>query len=244
MACVASPPSTTDTATAGPSIPTGRLYGRAPGAEYCPSAEEDGSVPLPPEQRGYISRRLADDEGDDGRWMDVPRPEEVWGGAVGLTLAMVECLILPLPGQAPPGSDAQAAAKGQSGGEPEGTELEEKKPYVRIVTADDDGGAATATGGAARPDAARAKRSTDNTTGDGADDDGYEPDCVTVPPDPSCVPGGPLDSGVKTRATGAKMRYFREPPENDGALPTPEEWLNDVTTFTQQAATCMCVVLT
>ena len=64
-------------APAGPSIQASRLSGRAGAAqpEWCPSAEEDGSIPLPPEQRGKIGRYLADDEGEvPGRWMDVPMP--------------------------------------------------------------------------------------------------------------------------------------------------------------------------
>jgi len=55
-------------------------------------------VPLPPEQRGRIGRFLADDEGvpEEGRFMDTPRAGEIWGGAVGLTKAIVGGIITPL----------------------------------------------------------------------------------------------------------------------------------------------------
>jgi hypothetical protein len=56
----------------GPSMARGVLSGVP---ESCTDGPE--CVPLPPEQRGRISRCLADDEGDDGRFMDIPKP----GGA-------------------------------------------------------------------------------------------------------------------------------------------------------------------
>ena len=204
---------------AGPSIQASRLSARAGAArpEWCPSAEEDGSIPLPPEQRGKIGRYLADDEGEvPGRWMDVPMPNEIWGGAVGLTKAMVECALLPIPGvnftptgglpPQPPKREAEV---------PEGTEMEERAP--------------------ASPQAKG--RVKDAASGDESDD-GYAPDCVTRVPDPGCVPGEPAASGPKIRSVKNKMTYFREDP--DGTLPTPSECFADLGTFSVQAADHMC----
>ena len=203
-------------APAGPSIQASRLSGRAALAqpEWCPSAEEDGSIPLPPEQRGKIGRYLADDEGEvPGRWMDVPMPNEIWGGVAGLTKAMVECALLPIPGVSftptgglppqPPKREAEV---------PEGTEMEERAP--------------------ASPQAKGA------APGDESVDVGYAPDCVTRVPDPGCVPGQPAASGPKIRSVKTKMTYFREDP--DGTLPTPQECFADLGTFGVQAADHMC----
>lgn len=115
------------------SIPTSKLSARAARAEWCPSAEEDGSIPLPPEQRGKIGRFLADDEGEvPGRWMDVPMPHEVLGGAVGLTKAMVECMLLPIPGvEFTPTGGLPPQQPKREPLEPAGTELEERAPHAR-----------------------------------------------------------------------------------------------------------------
>ena len=75
----------------GPSMPRGVLNGVQ---EDCTDSPE--CVPLPPEQRGRISRCLADDEGDDGRFMDIPKPGEVWGGVKALTKEIVTGLVPPL----------------------------------------------------------------------------------------------------------------------------------------------------
>jgi hypothetical protein len=222
----------------GPSIAASALRGRTP-PPWHPTPEEDGSLALPPEQRGLIHRALADDEGADGRWMDVPHPGEVWGGAVGLTQAMVACLLLPvssLHSDGPPGAQHAGRAAGvRAGEEPEGTEMEEKAPGVRVITddsADADAFGAVAKRAAARPAAASAA----------ADEDAFSPDCLTVPPSPGCLPGAPVDRGVKTRASvRSKPLYSRETlDEDDGALPTPLECFADVRVFTEQAATFMC----
>jgi hypothetical protein len=75
-----------------------------------------------------------------------------------------------------------------------------------------------------------------------ADEEAFTPDCLTVPPAPGCLPGAPVDRGVKTRASvRSKPLYFRETlDEDDGALPTPLECFADVRVFTEQAATFMC----
>ena len=166
--------------------------------------------------------------------MDVPLPGEVWGGAVGLTRAIVDCVLLPFPfpGKKSEGGERDAKAPGGAAAaatppEEEGTELEEKLPYVRVITVDDGGNAAADAHSAPIPPR--------------SDDDDFVPDCVTVPPEPGCLPGGPLDSGEKVRrSVRTAPQYFREADE-DVPLPTPLECFADVGTFTQQAATCMCV---
>jgi len=198
---------------AGPSIPYSKLSQRAGFAhvEWCPTAEEDGSIPLPPEQRGKIGRYLADDEGEvPGRWMDVPMPNEVWGGAVGLTKAMVECLLLPAApalkecgvDYTPTGGLPEQAARARREPEvPEGTELQERAPAASVGA----GGDAQAGGRAAAP-------------ASGA--------------------GAAARGGAKTRSAKSKMSYFRENPD-DGAgdnLPTPQECFADLGTFGAQTA--------
>jgi hypothetical protein len=131
------------------SIPTSKLSARAARAEWCPSAEEDGSIRLPPEQRGKIGRFLADDEGEvPGRWMDVPMPHEVLGGAVGLTRAIVECVLLPIPGvEFTPTGGLPPQQPKREPLVPVGTELEERAPHARDDAKD---GAAGEAAGALR----------------------------------------------------------------------------------------------
>jgi len=200
-------------------IPARNIKGRT--VPYCPG--DDGSLPLPPEQRGVVHRALADNEGVvPGRYMDLPLPGEILGGAVGLTVAMATCL-LPVSGAAP-GFDQAAEAQAT---EPEGTEL-------RVLSAEPGESVA---GGAGEP-----SESTSEADGD------YTPDCVTVPPPFDCLPGGPLDTGVKIRhRSGPRMLpYGREPYEDlgyggvdaDGKLPSLGECGEGVVTFTVQAASC------
>jgi hypothetical protein len=245
----------------GPAITTAKLVGRSP-PHWRPSAEEDGSLALPPEQRGKVHRCLADDEGDDGRWMDVPLPGEVLRGAAGLTVAMLECVLLPFPPfhgeqSGPPGARGEGAQKGRQDGSgdaggsaeeaDEGTEMTEKGATaaggVRVITADDDDGD-TAAAAAAAAASKRVPARPPATPTAPADDAAYTPDCITQPPHPGCVPGSPLDTGAKVRVSTRPKPYFRELADDDtGAFPTPGECFGDVRVFTEQAATCMCVRL-
>jgi hypothetical protein len=240
----------------GPAISAAKLVGRSP-PHWCPSPEEDGSLALPPEQRGKIHRALADDEGDVGRWMDVPHPGEVWGGAVGLTAAMLECVLLPFPfhgphGGADGGADGEKGRDGGSAGgkaeEDEGTEMTEKGAAapVRVITPDDDEedtDTAAAAAAAAVSKRAHAARPPPAPSSSSTADD-YTADCITAPPHPSCVPGAPLDTGAKVRVSKSTRPtpYFRElADDDDGALPSPGQCFSDMRAFTEQTATCMCV---
>jgi hypothetical protein len=176
--------------------------------------EAPPQVPLPPEQRGKIHRALGDDEGDDGRWMDVPNPCEVWGGAVGLTLAMTRDPFLALV-HPDGGSKAPEA-------EPEGTELvEQAAPVGAVGGGDVDAG---------ETPVAEAGDATDETQQQG---------CVSLPP-PPCGDETSPDTGVKERTASAPRAtlYSRDHPA-DAELCAPD-CVADMVTLQVQLVAAMC----
>ncbi len=208
----------------GPSLPTSVLYGRAGDACNCTDGPE--VVPLPPEQRGKIHRALADDEGNDGRWMDIPRPEEIWGGAVGLTRDAF-CLLLPVSGAPPPGAE-DVAKPAKEAPQEEGIEMRENVAHNKRT----DRSAGVGAGAAAKD----------------SDDEEYRPDCITRAPELGCLPAPPCvdgeeeaDSGVKARTQVRLRPYFRELPEDAGNCPPPNECFADMVTVHVQMASAMYV---
>lgn len=209
----------------GPSMPSALLYGSASGGvRACGCSDEAEGVPLPPEQRGKVHRSLADEEGDDGRWMDAPKPEEIWGGAVGLTREMFAFI----PGVREPHDASNAASKQLPPRPPrspeleEGTEMREKTPCNEL------GGVSTSAT---------------------SDEEQYTPDCLTRMPLPGDLPAPPCvdgeavcDSGVRARSESGRLRpYFRELPEDAGNCPPPNECFADMVQLHTQMAAAMCV---
>ena len=245
--CGPVPASDVETTADGSTLPSRLLYGRR--EECCPSlvAEEaPRSIPLPPEQRGKIHRALAEDEGDDGRWMDVPNPCEVWNGAVGLTTALTRDAFLQLLPQQQQEATGDATDAAFSGGDKEnaavpqddqeGTELEEKVALAPMESASPppppSGGGIVADDGA-----------------ESSETDEYHPDCITRAPSPNCLPPPPCgddaspDDGVKERTDAAprRVRYGRDHPA-DAQLcgQEPGECVADMVTLQVQLAATLC----
>ena len=173
--------------------------------------EAPPQVPLPPEQRGKIHRALGDDEGDDGRWMDVPNPCEVWNGAVGLTLAMTRDPFMSL---VQPGGKQQAA----EAAEPEGTELVEAVPAAAPAETD-------------VPQAAVEEgRDTTEETHQG---------CVSFPP-PPCGDETSTATGEKERTAHVPRatKYSRDHPA-DAELCAPD-CVGGMVTLQVQLVAAMC----
>ena len=192
--------------------------GGASGPDTCGTSltapEAPPQVPLPPEQRGKIHRALGDDEGDDGRWMDVPNPCEVWGGAVGLTLAMTRDPFMALVQPDSGGGKAPDA-------EPEGTELVEQAAPA---------GAALGGGVDGQAPAAEA--------GDAAEESQQQA-CVSLPA-PPCGDETSPDTGVKERTASAPRatKYARDHPA-DAELCAPD-CVGDMVTLQVQLVAAMC----